>query len=376
MKEAVKINEIDHAQMMKDFETNSRHEEHLKRIHKKWASESRKYNQTIKKMKELREENYIKKSNAMMEKLNKKEQTLITSLQNIEKDKLKEKEKAIALMIQRENNARENVQKYLDTQERNRLLFEKRTNQKIESFKERNLLYKEMSQKIIRTKNEESVKRHEKNMIRVLSENDEIVKATKEKCLQKYIGFYWQRKALEREKKKKYKKTRNKLIEKTEKLEEIEKENETKRTQILSKIKTMVEKKEKFDLAKLKKNLEFKKERDEKFLICKTNRENLAEEETQKRQEILDYQFELINKFDEKKRNINKILEKKNNPIECQKNFVKNLGLFNKKMNQIKEMSVLRKTNEEKLKMYLDMKKAEEEKRKKEIEDKLLEKMK
>lgn len=130
MKETRKINELDHIQMIRDFETSSRHEDHLKKIRKKWASESKKYQQTIQHMKEVREETYLKKKEDLLKRLDQKEQLLLTSLETKEKDKLKEKQKAIALMMQRERAARKNVKKYLEEQEKNRLLFERQTHEK------------------------------------------------------------------------------------------------------------------------------------------------------------------------------------------------------------------------------------------------------
>ena len=57
--------------MIKDFETNARHEEHLKKI-KKRAAESKKYEETIKHMKELKEETYQRKNEELKQKLKKK----------------------------------------------------------------------------------------------------------------------------------------------------------------------------------------------------------------------------------------------------------------------------------------------------------------
>ena len=48
--------------MIRDFEINARHEDHLKKIRKKRAAESKKYQETIQHMKELREEKYQKKT--------------------------------------------------------------------------------------------------------------------------------------------------------------------------------------------------------------------------------------------------------------------------------------------------------------------------
>ena len=99
--------------MIRDFETNARHEEHLKKIRKKRAAESKKYEETIKHMKELREETYQRKNAELKQKLRKKEQVLITSLENKQKDKMKEKQK------------KKNVEKFMEEQEKLRLQFEK-----------------------------------------------------------------------------------------------------------------------------------------------------------------------------------------------------------------------------------------------------------
>ena len=58
-------------------------------------------------------------------RLKEKEEILITALQNKEKNKMREKEKAIANMIERENQAKKNVEQYLEEQEKNRLEFQK-----------------------------------------------------------------------------------------------------------------------------------------------------------------------------------------------------------------------------------------------------------
>ena len=51
--------------MMENFETSARHEAQLKRIRKRWEEEGKRYNETIEKMKELREETYKKKNTAL-----------------------------------------------------------------------------------------------------------------------------------------------------------------------------------------------------------------------------------------------------------------------------------------------------------------------
>ena len=113
--------------MIKDFETAQRFENHLKKIKKKWEDEGKKYQTNIEHMKEFREEEYLRKNKDLIQKLNQKESLLITSLENKHRDKMKEKERAIALLMEKEKAAKENVEKYMDEQEKLRLIFEEET---------------------------------------------------------------------------------------------------------------------------------------------------------------------------------------------------------------------------------------------------------
>ena len=115
---------------MEDFEANARHQEYLKKIRRKWANEGKKYNETIQRMKELREETYQKKSRALQQKLKKKEELLITQQKESNKEKMIEKQKNLAILMEREKTARENVEKFLKEQELERLKFETEINQK------------------------------------------------------------------------------------------------------------------------------------------------------------------------------------------------------------------------------------------------------
>ena len=71
--------------MLKDLESSSRHEDHLKKIKKKWMDESKKYKETIEHMKEYQEETYQKKNKELVKRLKKKEQILLTALKNNQK---------------------------------------------------------------------------------------------------------------------------------------------------------------------------------------------------------------------------------------------------------------------------------------------------
>ena len=124
------MNDVDFKRMIKDFDTSARHEEQLKKIKKKRAAESKKYEETIKHMKELKEELYQRKNEELKQKLKKKNMILITSLENKEKDKMEEKRRIITELIEKENKAKKNIKKYMLEQEKIRLQFEKDINDK------------------------------------------------------------------------------------------------------------------------------------------------------------------------------------------------------------------------------------------------------
>ena len=81
-------------------------------------------------MKEEREEQYQKKNKALQRKLKEKDQLLLTALDASKKEKMAEKQKAIELLTQKEQQAKENVEKNLEEQEKERLLAAEMTNEK------------------------------------------------------------------------------------------------------------------------------------------------------------------------------------------------------------------------------------------------------
>ena len=91
--------------MLKDLESSSRHQDHLRKIKKKWMDESKKYKESIEKL-------------------------LLTSLENNQKTRMKERQKAIESMMEKEKLARENVEKFLIQQEKDRLQLQKDSDQK------------------------------------------------------------------------------------------------------------------------------------------------------------------------------------------------------------------------------------------------------
>ena len=130
MKKTAEINKYDYTKMIKDFEADERFQNIKKRLKKKYQEENQKYLINIEHMKELREQNYIKKNTDLRNRLRKKEGLLITSLENIKLNKSKEKKKLIEINLTKKNKAKINVQKFLAQQEKNRIVFQNETNNK------------------------------------------------------------------------------------------------------------------------------------------------------------------------------------------------------------------------------------------------------
>ncbi len=124
------MNDYDYNKMMSDFEFSTRHQAQLQKIKKKWQNVGKKYDETIQRMKEMREENYKKKNAALIKKLKKKDQVLLTALETTNKEKMSDRRKNILALMQREKSARENVERYLIEDEKNRIKFAEQINDK------------------------------------------------------------------------------------------------------------------------------------------------------------------------------------------------------------------------------------------------------
>ena len=203
-------------------------------------------------------------------------------------------------------------------------------------------------------------------------ENERLAKETEEKEFQKYISFYWLRKAQEKALKKKLKEKKDKLKERTERIEELEKINEKKGKVITDKIRKREAIKEKYDNEKKEKLLMEKDKREERLRRCNTQKAEILKEQNERRLDILEYQYELLIKG--RRKETMDELKRKNageRTIVNQMILEKNLSDFYKRMNRLKTLSVNKKTPEERYKIYRDLKRAEAEKKKKELEDKL-----
>ena len=104
--------------------------------------------------------------------------------------------------------------------------------------------------------------------------------------------------------------------------------------------------------------METKIKREQRFSTCIERRKEFMEEESERRKEILFFQPQIFLKSLSKD---NIVTMKRKNAYEkiSQEQLIleKNLMAFNKQMNTLKSLSVNKKTFEEKLKIFKDIKK-------------------
>ena len=239
----------------------------------------------------------------------------------------------------------------------------------MENFIERNLRKKEDNKLKYNKYITEQEKRHENNIMKLNLENEKIIKKNDEKNFKKYVSFFWQRRAKEKRLNQKKKKFYDKIFEKNEKIMLLEQLNEKRRSNILKKIKSMDFRKKKKEQNKLKKILDYKLKREQRFSSCIERRKELMEEETERRKEILYFQSQnfirSLSKDNIIKMKRKNVYEKNSQEIL---NIENNLMAFNKQMNTLKSKSINKKTFEEKLKIFKEEKKKEAI-RKKEMEE-------
>ena len=214
-------------------------------------------------------------------------------------------------------------------------------------------------------------KRHENNLLKLYSENELLSKKNDERLFKKYVSFYWTRKTIEKEFKQKRKEITDKLAEKSEKMQLLEKINEKRRNNILKKIKCWDARKKESEKNKLRKIMDTKRIREERNNSCAERRKEFLEEESERRKDILFYQSQI---FMRSLSRDNIFLLKKNNAHEKTSQdqilLERNLMSFNKQMNILKSQSILKKSFKEKMKIFKELKRKEAEK-KKEMEEKL-----
>ena len=240
------------------------------------------------------------------------------------------------------------------------------------NFKNNNQKLKEENRIKLFKKNSENVKRHRYNVSKLNIRNEQIAKETEEKEFKKYISFYWLRRSQEQEKLKMKKEKHNRLKENEERIEELEKINAKKVKELLSKMKKREEIKLEYDNNKREKLRLNKKAREEKMRRCYTNRKDIMEDRYERRLDILEYQYDLMRR-NKRRNNMNELkrINAGEKTVINQMVVEQSLKDFFKKMDRLKSQSVYKKTPEQRYKIYKDLKRAEAEKRKKELEEKL-----
>ena len=224
---------------------------------------------------------------------------------------------------------------------------------------------------LMRLENSES--RHMENMINEQKKLEEKESKNKEKIFKTYMNFFFSRKSREKELKKKYSDNDHKLQIKAEKIEELERDEEKKTNDLIKKLNKIESRKKEILKHKNDQIISFKKKRNEYIKVANKRRHSLIKNVEENRFDVLDYQNVLLKRMENKDSIINlKRIQNIENTVNDQLNFEKNLKAFYKKLEVIKSENIMRKSLENRRKIFLKLKKKEADKKKKEEEDKLL----
>ena len=90
------------------------------------------------------------------------------------------------------------------------------------------------------------------------------------------------------------------MREKNERIEELERLNKEKENRLLKKIQKREAIKEKYDKEKKQRFLMEKEKREEKVLNCQEQKEEIKKEQNERRLDILDYQLELLKRVNKR----------------------------------------------------------------------------
>ena len=243
----------------------------------------------------------------------------------------------------------------------------------VEALKERNEENNRRKHELELNKKQESEIRHNKN---IANEKEKIRKKASEnqkKLMQKYVTFYWSRKGREDQKKEKFLKFKEKYEEKYGRLEQIEKNTEKKRKNLIKKLQIIEINQNHLKERDRQKFESLRNKRDKYINTCRENKKCLLKLIDTEKDDILEYQAFALSRKDQMDKK-NKL--KKENFIEKtiynQLTFEKNLKPFYKKLDEIKSGSIIKKSLEQRRKIYRAIKRAEAEAKRKEEEERLL----
>ena len=164
----------------------------------------------------------------------------------------------------------------------------------------------------------------------------------------------------------------NKLLEKQEKLRELDIENDNQRKLILKKIQKMEKKKLDHDKEKDEFYKKIKEDLDNHFVEIKNNKKLLSKDIDEMRQDVLfyeNYKFNLSLQKD--KLNVNKRIQSLSKTLENQKEKANEMKQFTRIMSGLQDEAVIKKTERQKRQLYNDKVKKEREEKKREEEKKL-----
>ena len=220
---------------------------------------------------------------------------------------------------------------------------------------------------------QKSSDRHNKNLFDEQKRLEEKAIKNDEKIFRKYMTLYYFRKSKEKEQKLRKSQNQQKLLEKSEKLEEIDKKENLKTKEIIKKLDTIERKKNELLKQKKEELLKFRNKRNRYNIKCQIRKQKMTKELSDIRLDILDYQSCILQRDNEK---VKMATLKRNQSTERtlndQLNLGKNIGTFFKKLETIKSENVLRKTIGDRRRIYLQNKRLEAERIKREEEDKMI----
>lgn len=215
--------------------------------------------------------------------------------------------------------------------------------------------------------------RHNNNIILEKEKFEQRALNNQKKIMQKYVTFYWNRKGRQENKKNKFIHLNEKFEERINRLELIEKEEENKKKKLVKKL-LIIETNQKDFLEKEKQKYEnIKERRYQYFNTCRNNKRHLDKNFTEEAKGIIDFQKYVLSR--QKEKDEKNRLKKENvigKTIYHQILFEKNLKPFYKTLDRIKSESILKKSKEQRRKIFKDLKRAEAEARKREEEERLL----
>ncbi len=239
-------------------------------------------------------------------------------------------------------------------------------------IEERHNKYKEASKqsltKQLSDKREKYEISHEKYLISRKQEEE----LREEKIFKKYEGYYFIMKEKKAKEKKKKELANNKLLEKKERLKELDIENEKQRKLIIKKIHKMEKKKLELDKKKDELYQRIKEDMNNHLKEAKDNKNILEKEEDEKREDILDYENYKFNLALEKESTIKtKRANSQYKTLENQKETENRMKEFKKIMNSLQDDSIINKNYKQRRQMYNEKVKKDREEQKREEEKKL-----